>query len=297
LANTDIFNPVIRWSEALGFNPNWSYRSPRRTAANYAFSKAAFGRRQTRAIGNDGYSFDLTFVDRPIAQVLYIRRFYEQFQNGFFTLIDYDNDDRNHVGNFTAYQDDTETANNKYTIRVTFTEMPGALALTGPSDWANSSRYIHVVDDWMKWMVATQGAAWLLQQTPAAVAVGAPQSDPSTYEMFEAAPAAGDFAQVEYIGWGFSLPLRQAATLGIVNVFLDGKEIVAGLDLSTYAYTSVKTTPDNAVVNLLAGSGVTTIQTTGVSLGRHRLKIVATGTKNAAATAAGILFPVVQVII
>jgi hypothetical protein len=296
MANTDILNPNIGYSTVLGFNPNWNYGGPRKPGANYSTVRPRFGRWQTRSVGDSGYSFDMVFVDRPIQQVWYVKRFYEQFQNGFFTIIDYDNQSRQHVGRFTSYADDTHTANLKYTIRVTFEESPGAPMLEYPSNFANEGCMIYTVDDWISTQgvpnmrVATSGATWVLQQTPAAVLTGALATDPSSYEVFEAVTNVNDLAQMEYQGWGFMMTLRLAPYLGLCNLYVDGVLMLGNIDLSTGAILAPEPGINYSVDEL--GLQLTMAQ---LPLGRHRVMLVACGTQNANATGNGLIFPALQV--
>jgi hypothetical protein len=287
LANTDIFNPTTGYDEALGFNTNWNYGSPRKTAANYSTTRPRYGKWATRSTGSAGYSFDLTFVDRPLAQVHYIRTFYEKFQTGFFTLIDHDNGDRNHVGRFTSYPQDVETANNKYTITVTFEDMPTAPMTSYPLNFGVESHDLYVVDDWLNPLVATSDMSWLVQPAPTLTGV------PAAYEAYRPVAVAGNFAQMEYIGWSFQQNVRLAANLGICDVYIDGQSALLGLDLSNGSFASVGATPYSVGTSVEVSAVVILAL---LPLGRHRVKFVATGTKNVASTDTGIIFAALQVI-
>lgn len=283
LANTDIFNPVTGFSEALGFNPNWNYGGPRKMGNVYQAARPQYGSWIERTVSDAGYSFDLVFVDRPIEQVRYIQQFYRQFKRGFFTLIDYDNESREHVGRFTAYQDDTHTANLKYTIRVTFEEIPGCPMRNYPADFGAWGCPMNVCDDWLRPNVSTSGAPWVMNNptNPGA-------DDPPQIEMYAPGAANGNWAQIEYVGWGFTMSFRLSAALGIVNLLIDDNQVLNNLDLSNGTYALGGSGLGSAIT--VTGTALTITQTQ-VQLGRHRLKVVATGTKNASATDTGAIFP------
>lgn len=120
MAAIDVFNPNTGWNRNLGFNPNWNYQSPVQKGNNVLTARPRFGPWSSRSVGDAGYAWQLTFVDWPIEQVNYIRRFYEEFQSGFFTLIDYDNSSREHVGRFTAPPQVTPAGHLRYGISVVF---------------------------------------------------------------------------------------------------------------------------------------------------------------------------------
>jgi hypothetical protein len=302
LANTDVLNPNTGWSDGLGFNPNWSYGSPSAPGNNYTTVKPRFGAWNTRTTGDAGYTYKLTFVG-PIELMRYLQTFYRQFSRGFFTLIDYDDDSREHVGRFTSYSDNTQNRNSVYTANVVFEDIPGCPMRNYPADFTKWGYPIYVVDDWINTLVGTQGAAWVAQQTPVAVTAAISTSDPSSYEMYDPGAVAGDFACIEYVGWGFSIPFRSGTNLGLCNLFVDGVEVATGIDLYAMAVGSTFGT----VTVSLPGTPITVgghtfthtsliLQIAQMSLGTHRVKIVATGTANAGSSSTGIIFPPIQVI-
>lgn len=278
MAETDILNPTKGWWDELGDNPNWSYGWVRKSASNKQLAQPRLGRRYSRELMNAGYTANLNYIDRPYSTVLYLKRFYEQFQGGYFTLIDRDGGYRHHVGNFTTAPDAVETANGKYTIQgLVFQECPQARMLNYPSDFDNSSHMIYSVDDYLDPLVATQGA-WTPQLTPAMA--GTPLTAPSSYEMLNPAPVAGDFAQVEYVGWGFQMMFRTSALLGLCDIYIDGAIYISGLDLSTGNGPGI------------AGGAVQKID---LPLDKHRVKVVARAAAGAASRANGVIYPIIQV--
>ncbi len=306
MAEFVIFNPNTGYNAALGFNPNWNYGGPRKPGSNYTTVRPRFGRWQTRSVGDAGYRFDMVFVDRPIQQVWYIKRFYEQFQTGFFTVVDYDNEGRQHVGRFTAYADDTHTANLKFTIRVTFEEIPGCPMQNYPSNWFHESHMIYPVDGWIttqgtpNLLVATSGAGWTARQAPVVEYPGAlptpvpPVNDPSTYQAYAPATNAGDFAQMEYTGWGWRMLWTGSGPgSALFNIFFDGVEVVSGVLASGTTQTQIL---DPRFVESAAPVTFGVFWTMqDVPLGRHRVKFVSTGTQSIYQSGTAMFFPALQV--
>lgn len=288
MAETDILNPVTGWWDVLGDNPNWSYGWTRKTSQNKRIMRPRLGRRYSREVLNAGYTMSLNWVDRPWVTMERIKTFYEAFQGGYFTLIDRDGGNRHHVGQFTTEPNPIETANGKYTIQgLIFEEVPQARMLEYPTDWDNSSHFINAVDDYLNPLVATSGA-WLRQLSPSMA--GTSLTVPSSYEWINAAPAAGDFAQVEYVGWGFQMPLRAAPALGLCDIYVDGVLFVQGMDLSNG--TAPQTVVNGVITPPIAGG---LVQGIAMPLDKHRVKIVARAAKGAASTGTGVIYPQIQV--
>jgi hypothetical protein len=296
LAETDILNPVQAWSEEFGDNPNWSYGWIRKTASNKKLAQPRLGRRYSREVMNAGYSGSLNWIDRPYATVLRLKQFYEQFQGGYFTLINWDGGGRHHVGNFITGPNEVETANGKWTIQgLVFQECAQARMLQYPSDFGCSSHTVYAVDDYLTAAVATYNPftslahpGWHIQQTPLAVATGVSTNAPSSYEMLSISPIAGDYAQVEYVGWGFKLVFRTGAGLGQFGLYLDGSLLLT-LDQSTGLQVGSGLP---AGVTVAAGI-VTALQ---VPLDKHRVKMVALAVAGAMGGGFSVAYPPLQVI-
>lgn len=451
MAETDILNPVQGWWDVLGDNPNPNYGWTRRVATNKQAAKPRFGSWPTRETANAGHSYELLFTDRTWATVLRLRRFYEQFQYGYFTLIDYDANSRHHVGRFTSPPYSVETANGKYTIQgLVFEEIPRARMLVYPNDWDGSSHWIHTVDDSFNSLVSYSGgwsqqvdprlvtypaagsastlhvplpqiqindttayaaynqswgtAAFLFaaggaggtltlsmpgeQTVSVAIAAGMAQASflgtqgpgtytltasysgdsshpaltgtatitvlpastnqvliepgvlitassikavphvnglpialdangtpvlidgngsaagtgvvastdntPANYELIDQMPAAGDWAQVEYVGWGFRIFFRLSPYLGLCDLYLDGVRIAQSLDLSTGAALAT-----SADISLTEDSTATVVTMQAVPLDKHRVKVVALAQPGASTAAAmhgtAVIFPHIEV--
>ena len=242
---------------------------------------------------NQGFAFEFNYVDRPWTTMLRLKQFYERFKNGYFTYIDWDGGGRHHVGRFTTPVNPQETSNGKYTAQgILFEEMPGARMVTYPNDYVNWSRTINVLDDYLNPQVASFSAApnaWVTQINPTLGAVSS--SDPTAYELYNANPTAGDFAQVEYVGWGFTMTYRIAENFGLVYLFIDGVQVLE-LDMSV---------PQSGGFYGAAGvfQGTYTdgvFATSLMALDKHRVKLVASGAAGAGGGNA-IIYPPITVIV
>jgi hypothetical protein len=292
VAETDILNPQRGFWPDIGDNPNPSYSSVRRSAANSTLAKARLGPPYSRETMNQGFAFEFNYVDRPWSSMLRLKQFYENFKGGYFTYIDWDGGCRHHVGRFTTPVNPQETANGKYTAQgLIFEEMPQARMLNYPANFAHWSRTINVVDDFLNPAVATFSAspgAWVTQLNPS---LPAPLSTrPQDYEVYNAAPTAGDWAQIEYVGWGFSMKLHTGTGMNQVQLFIDGVYQHFLIDLSTgnrIADSSGYLPPLPAGMTCAGGNLINT----NMPLDKHRVMIQATG------EGAGLAFPAVTVIV
>jgi hypothetical protein len=235
VAETDILNPTTGYWPAIQDNPNPSYGYTRRSASNSALQRARMGAPYSRETMNQGFAFEFNYIARPWATVLRLKHFYEAFKGGYFTYIDYDAGGRHHVGRFTTPVNGMEISNGKYNVQgLLFEEMPQARMLQYPADFVNWSRTINVLDDFLNPVVANYSAianAWVSQLNPALV--GPSATDPTAYEIYNAAPTVGDWAKVEYIGWGFQMQFRIGAGMGSVALYIDEVYQHFLIDLST----------------------------------------------------------------
>ncbi|QHN04431.1 hypothetical protein FTO74_14440 [Granulicella sp. WH15] len=289
MAETDIFNP-LDWQTSLDFNPNPAYMSELEPGSNSQILRPRLGGWFSRDLTNTGHSFSLQWNNLPLSIVQRIKQFYHSYKDGYFTLIDIDGGGRHYVGRFTNVPKSVQTANGKYSIQgLTFEEYPTARMVQYPSDFDNDGHSLYVADDNLRPRVALMQGAWAIQISPTAPA-GSTASMPSALEAYDAAPVAGtDWAQMGYVGWGFSMTFRLGATLGVIDLYLDNVLLVSGLNLSSGAVTQLNA-PAGTSPN---GSTSLTVEVIDVPLDSHRIKIMA----NAASGAGkGILFPPVTYI-
>ncbi|HEX4039079.1 MAG TPA: hypothetical protein VHX37_13545 [Acidobacteriaceae bacterium] len=215
-----ILNPLKGYDPQIGDAMNPDYGFSRKRTATRALMKAVGGIPYTREQGNTGHTLVLSWLGRTWGCVRRLKWFYEQFEDGYFTLIDHDGGGRHYVGRFTSEVQPIESNNNKWDVQnVQFEEIPQCPMLQYPNDWVNDAIDLYVCNDFRlaatplgEQKLATQGAWTLAQQKfgeiPRTIA-----TDNGTI---------GDWAQYEYRGYGFQLSMMVGAGQGIAQVFVDG---------------------------------------------------------------------------
>src|SRR6185437_15086796 len=103
LAETDILNPRKGYDPQFGDSMNPNYGWSRDLPTTLAMIKPAFGRPYSRESANGGNVYKLNYTRRNLVVTERLKQFFEQFEQGFFTLIDHDNG-RHYVGRFEGAQ-------------------------------------------------------------------------------------------------------------------------------------------------------------------------------------------------
>lgn len=257
MSQLDILNPTPGYDPKLGDSMNPDYGFTRKRMATRSLQKAVGGVPYTRELGNTGHTFTLSWLGRTLACVRRLKWFYEQFEDGYFTLIDYDGaslngekDGRHYVGRFTTEISPIETSNNKWDVQnVTFEEIPQCPMLVYPNNWDVDAVDIFPVNDFGDQKLATQGTWALTARQFGGVAHTTADNAGTT---------VGDWAQHEYRGYGFQLWGLVGQGQGIAQVYLDGV-LVGTIGLSAA----------NAVL-----MPEMVFEMTNVSLDIHRVQIV-----------------------
>lgn len=271
MPETDILNPEPGWDPDLGDSPSPSYEFERDRASTQLVKKAIGGVPWTRETQNTGHSFPLNWTGRTMGLMELLKWYFEQYEDGFFTIIDWENGGRHYVGRFTGKFAAKLTANNTWNITLTFEEMPQAPMVEYPSNWAQDAIAFFVNNDFGDQKVATSGA-WT--QTARVGIAGITSTERRTlaigtaYTTIDDPGTAADWAQYEYRGYGFRLYMLKGPEFGQVDVYVDGVLNTAALDL----YNAADIGPQI----------VLTVQS--LSLDFHRVKVIADGTKNPDAT-------------
>lgn len=271
MPETDILNPTPAWQEDIqdAMNPNYGFT--RKRPPTQLHKKAIGGVPWTRETQNTGHSFTFSWLSRSWACVQRLKQYYEQYEDGYFTIIDWDGGGRNYVGRFTTEIAPVETANRMWDVQnVTFEEMPIVPMVTYPSDWTHDAIFMGVNNDFGDQKLATSGA-WsetTLSAAPAIELGGIERTNLPTAYMTNPGTTAGDWATYEYRGYGFQLYLLQGPAFGIADVLLDGVEIAT---VDCYSAAS------NGAVMMLSQPNV--------SVDIHRVQVTVTNTKNASSSA------------
>lgn len=267
---TDILNPTPGYDATLGDSMSPNYGFDRKRPTTLLRKKPVGGRAYTRETQNTGHTFSLSWIGRTWACVQRLKYYYEQYEDGYFTIIDWDGGGRHFVGRFTGEFNVSETANNKWDVQnLLFEEAPQIAMVQYPSDWDHESVLFLPYNDDGDQKLAWSGA-WAQVAGIAAPHITLGGTDrqaslPATIMQHPGAPA-GDWATYEYRGYGFKLWMLQAPNAGQCDVYLDQVKIQT-VDL--YA-------PAAAVAAVLVNANV--------ALDIHDVQVMTTGNKNGASS-------------
>lgn len=258
MAETDILNCVQGFDRTLqdSMNPNQGWQRTR--TSTLAVAKPAFGQPWTRETSNGGHVYTLNFTRRNLAVTERLKMFYEQFEDDFFTLIDWDNG-RHYVGRFTGEMPQSFVSNGRYSSTGwKFEEIPGCPMVQYPQEWYRWGVVKRPFDGFGSPRVATNSANWT---RPAAVAndVGF-MVQPNQIQNLN--PVGGDTLTFEYRGYGFRIWADQGPNYFGANLTVDGQFV----------------TPLN--INAAVEMGIQNVyENTSMPLDIHRVQIEMTGTK------------------
>jgi hypothetical protein len=274
MPETDILNSTTNWQSDIEDSMTPDYGFTRKRMSTQLHKKAVGGSPWTRETQNTGHSFTFSWLSRTWACVQRLKQYYEQYEDGYFTIIDHDGGGRHFVGRFTAEVSPVEVGNETWDVQnVTFEEMPQAPMVSYPSDWDHESILFGVYNDRGDQKLAIQGS-W----TEGAIAApgitlggilrGAGGALPlPIVAMNNPGTTAGDWATFEYRGYGFQLWLITGPAQGKCDLYIDG---VLNSTIDCYAASAA------------AAASVITVE--NLSLDIHDVQIVVDDTKNAAST-------------
>jgi hypothetical protein len=213
MPSSDILNPTAIWEDDIQDSMCPNYGFPRKRAGTQLRKKAVGGTPWSRETANTGHTFTFSWIGRSYACVQRLKWYYEQYEDGFFTIIDWDGGGRHYVGHFTSEVAPVETGNGMWDVQnVTFEEIPIVAMEKYPSDWDHDSIRFYVLNDYGDQKVATSGTWTQTARTIEGV-------DCTTLDN---AGDIGDWAQFEYRGYGFKLYMLQGPDYGKAEVLLDG---------------------------------------------------------------------------
>jgi hypothetical protein len=271
-----VLNPVQSgWDPIIMDNMNPNYGFTRKRPVTRLNKKAVGGVPYSRELQNTGHSFTFSWISRSWLCVQRLKWFYEQFEDGYFTIIDWDGGGRHYVGHFTSEVSPVPTSNGRWDVQgVTFEEIPTVPMKQYPSDWDHDSITVNVSNDYGDQKVALSGA-WTVN----AQAMLDGNGNETSYQTADDPGTAGDWAQYEYRGYGFRLYLRKGPAFGQCNLVVDGVQQANLIDC--YA---------------AANFGPSLVQETlALPLDYHRVQVLCSGNKNANASAAAISWVRMQV--
>jgi len=264
---SDILNPTADWQEALQDSMCPDYGFARRRANTKLAVKPVGSTPWTRDTQNTGHSFPLSWIQRSWLCVQRLKWYYERYEDGFFTIIDWDGGGRHFVGRFTGDFPMVQVGNGMWNVQnLTFEEMPEVAMVKYPDDWDHDAIRVYAFNDFGDQKLAVLSNAmpgWAPNaRSIAGIAV-------TTMDNPGAAGNAGDWGCYEYKGYGFKLYLMKGPEFGQCTVSLDGNEVGGTID----CYAAVDEGPQMVLMQQ------------NVSLDFHRVQVNVSAAKNASATA------------
>jgi hypothetical protein len=219
-----------------------------------AWSKPAFGPGWSRTVGDKGPSTTFSWLNRSQRCAEYIKRWAEQFEDDFFTIIDYAAG-RQYVGRFVGDVHVVEAGNDRYNIQgLTFEVVPGMPMVDYPDQWdrwAITQRPYFGLGDLRMACFSANPNYW---QRPVV------DSGIQPNQLLLANATAGDSVTYEYRGYGFRLWCVKGVDYGSASLVVDG-QVVTLLDFHD--------------VNELGP--VMVYANAAMPLGIHRVQLVSTG--------------------
>ena len=264
MSQYDILNPT----PTHPLNPDYGFQKKR--PLTHLNAKANQGAPYFREITDTGHQFSFNWNDRLASQARKLKWYYEQYRDGFFTLIDHEGGGRHYVGRFSQPVEPIPVSHNHWSVQqVLFDEVPLAPMLVYPNDWNNDAIWRLAVNDFGDRMVAAVSGAWTLDVDLTAQ---------SGCSFANGGTVTTDQAVYVYVGYGFQFWAPTAPDYGQAALLLDG--ITIGMvDLYSPAPTQS---------SML-------FQQQNVSLGVHTVTLQPLGTKNTASSGFTILFDALKV--
>ena len=268
MPETDILNATA--TDPLNPDYGWQRKRP----VTHLVAKANVGPSYTREITDVGHQFALnwgTTIDcqKSYADIQRLKRYYEQYRDGFFTIVDLEGTGRHYVGRFVTPVEPIPVGHNRWAAQnVLFEEVPDAPMVNYPSEWGAEldmtgadAIWRFTLNDFGELQPALDLAAnWTLLQTDEALASNGTY-DGTGWEL--ETDETNAFLQYTYVGWGCELWAPLGPDRGIAEVYLDG---VDQGPMDQYAAIVLRSAP--------------LMRIQSVPLGMHTLKLVCTGTKS-----------------
>jgi hypothetical protein len=158
-----------------------------------------------RDIDVRGRVYSLSWLNRPLADIMQLRQWARQYRDGFFTYYDIEQN-RYFTGKFLNSLKISGGGNDAYSAQGIFVEIPNLAMSTYPSNWARDAIFWEQNDD--------NGNARTKQTGVWTPAVNANAHGAATDELTNTNLNATDMVELVYIGYGFRLWARKDANLG-----------------------------------------------------------------------------------
>jgi hypothetical protein len=267
MSEQNILNP----NAASVYSPDYGYSEG--LPQMFAMFQARSGKTFARQLSARGRVFNLEWHNRLKVDCDYLRTWEAQYRNDFFSYQDIERA-RYFSGRFAAPLEISAGAFDRWNIRGQFIEMPGLPMFAYPSAWGTDSIFLEERDGFGNETAKLTGV-W----TFAANANAHGGSEETSTNL-----NTTDAVEILYYGYGFRLYARKANNLGIMQLsstFQDGTVEVAATNIDLYNAAALASAVLSTQANL--------------KLGFHRVKLLATNTKNAASTAKTIVWDAIEV--
>jgi hypothetical protein len=263
---------ILNATQTSPFNPTYSLRID--DGDDEIFFQARSGAPYMRRVDVRGRVYTMRWNMLQFSDAMALKQFDHQYRDGFFSYQDFDQS-RYFTGRFIDKLKMSADGNNNYSFEGIFTEIPGLAMFAYPSNWARDAIFWEQNDDFGNARTKQTGV-W----TPA---TNANAHGAATDELTNTNLNTTDMVELVYTGYGFRLWARKDSNLGIFSVQTtrDGAAEVASTNVDLYAAAPA------------AAAAVFT--STNMVLGKHRVIITATNTKNASSSAKTILFDAIEI--
>lgn len=264
MSQFDILNPT----PTHPLNPDYGFQKKR--PLTHLNAKANQGAPYFREITDTGHQFSLNWNDKLASDARKLKWYYEQFRDGFFTLIDHEGGGREYVGRFSQPVEPTPTSHNHWSVQqVLFDEVPLAPMRNYPSDFAKDAIWRKLLNDFGDRMVAAVSGVWTLT---------ADANARSGYDFVNGGTVTSDQAAYVYAGYGFQLWAPTGPAYGQASILLDG------IAVGTVDFYSAASSASSML-----------LQEQNVSLGIHTVVLQPLNAKNSNSSGCAVLWDALKV--
>ncbi len=220
--------------------------------------------RQTRFYGR---IYELVWLRRAKSVMHALRQWEEQYRRDFFTFIDYERT-RRFSGRLIldAAQKVIFEGNERWTMRGRFIELVGKPMNTYPTDWSRDAIFIEERDGSGTDLVVLTGTGWFYNAYSSFHGGAAYTSSSDS--------SSGQTGEWEYFGYGCRVWFLKDNNRGVVEVTVtrvsDGVVVYGPTNTDLYNATEV--------------ASAALVTKSDLPLGRYRVKVKKTGTKNASSS-------------
>ena len=262
MSEQNILNPAVDHE----LNPN--YGPAPALPEMFARAQARSGKPYARRLIERGHVIECAWNNRPMATYMKFKQWAHQYENGFFTYVDWETGRYYTVQVRGSIMDPQRAGHNKYSWKATLEEIPGLPMYEYPSNWERDGVFIEERDDFGRDTAMIVGFGWGYQ---------AGQGHGPTAGEYVTG-SLDNYVAVEYFGYGFQVWSRKAPNAGNLEISLDGG---AAVTVDLYAAAGVPSAP---------------VYSAQAPLSRHTVKLRCPFTKNPASSAYYIIWDALRVI-